>query len=192
MKQLVLLLGVISVILISGCLNAGNGDVKPTAQPEKTIDSNLTVKTPENSERALETAEPVVYYFYHPRCPNCQAVEPLIDYLVNNTSLEFVMCNVEFFSNCTNESKALALAVKEKTGFFGTPTAVVKTGENYTVFIGKFEVMEMVKFLGNYSSLPEVKLNDTSYSVSECIECHEKRGLDPPSTYTCSYCCHGI
>ncbi len=180
------ILAVIILAIIAGCVSQENAE-NPASKPSETV---KTTPTPTPEKVAAE--KPVVYYFYHPRCPNCQAVEPLINYLVNSSNIEFDICNVQFFSNCTNESRALALAVKDKTGFFGTPTAVVKVGQNYTVFIGKFEVMEMVKFLGNYSELPEVKLNESTYSIKECLDCHEERGLDPPSTYTCSYCCHSI
>lgn len=133
-----------------------------------------------------------IYYFYHPRCPNCQAVEPLINYLVNNTEIDFVMCNVEHFKDCSNKSKSIAIAVKKKTGFFGTPTAVVEENNNFRVFIGKYQVMKMVEYLGNFTEIPKIELNNSRYNISDCIECHAKKGLKPPSNYTCNYCCHGI
>lgn len=193
MRKLAIIFGIMVMLALSGCVKdekIDNNNV-PVQMPGK------SVPTPNNSQDDAKVAESElqnlrIFYYYHPRCPNCQAVEPMINFLANNTSLNFVICNVQHFSNCTQESRALALAVRDKTGFFGTPTAVVEVGGNYTVFIGKFEIMEMVKFLGNYSDLPEVRLNQTNYSIEECIACHEERGLNPPSTYTCSYCCHGI
>jgi len=187
-RKLLAIVVVIVLLALSGC--STNEKPESQAQVTPTPTPKPAEKIPAPSES--EVSELRIYYYYHPKCPNCQAVEPLIEFLMKNSSLDFDVCNVQFFSNCTNESKALAFAVKEKTGFFGTPTAVVEVGKNYTVFVGKYQIMDMVRFVGNFSDLPDVRLNETSYSVEECLSCHEERGLDPPSTYTCSYCCHGI
>ncbi len=179
------LIALIALLLVSGCVSSD--------QIEKTVEKTPkpVVKETKNTELKSET-NIKVYYFYHPRCPNCQAVEPMIDYLLNNTDIDFDMCNVEYFSNCSNISKQLALSIKEKTGFFGTPTAVVQENDTFRVFIGKYQVMDMVGYLKNYTYIPEIPLKNTNMSVEECLRCHEERKLKPPSTMTCSYCCHGV
>ena len=175
---------IIAVILLGGCISSDQGDEDITKTPEPVV-KQAEVPEPENNVSVK------VYYFYHPRCPNCIAVEPLINYLLNNTEINFEMCNVEFFNNCSNMSKQLAFSVKKKTGFFGTPTAVVQENKNFRVFVGKYQVIEMVDYLRNYTYIPEIPLKDTEMPVEECLSCHEMRNIDPPSTMTCSYCCHG-
>ncbi len=136
--------------------------------------------------------QPKVYYYFSPRCPNCIAVDPLINFLKNNSSIKFDICNVDDFKNCTNESKEIAYMVKKKLGFFGTPIAVVFSNGKTKIFIGKYQVLNMVKYLSNSTKLPEVSLNNSRFSVKDCIECHEKRNISPPSHYSCTYCCHNI
>ncbi len=132
-----------------------------------------------------------IYYFYSPTCPNCQAVEPYIDYLMNSTDVNFVLCNVKEFDNCTNESIELAKAIYSKQGFFGVPTAVVKYRGNYTVFIGKYDVLKLSEFLEKLGySVPKIEISDKKIDAAKCVECHERRGIPPPREMNCSYCCH--
>ncbi len=173
--------------LVAGCTSVEKSTT-PTPLSQK-----FPAEDPKSSESGIERQIKLrVYYFYHPECPNCQAVEPLIDYLLNSTNISFDVCNVEYFSNCSNMSKQLAFSVKEKTGFFGTPTAVVQENKTFRVFIGKYQVVEMVNYLRNFTYIPDIPLKNTSMSVEQCLSCHEERNLKPPSTMTCSYCCHGV
>ena len=182
------MLFVVAAFMIAGCASEERLIPTPTPLPQKSP-ADVT-KTPESiAEKQIELT---VYYFYHPQCPNCQAVEPVIDYLLNNTNISFDICNVEHFSNCSNMSKQLVYSVRKKTGFFGTPTAVVQENGRFKVFIGKYQVVEMVNFLRNFTYIPDISLKNTSMGVDQCLSCHEKRGLKPPSTMTCSYCCHGV
>ncbi len=189
-----IILFMLAVLLMSGCASPKEQSGASSQLPG-TMVTNTPVKSPGKENTNVSKAERnliKVYYFFHPECPNCQAVKPLIDYLLNSTDITFDMCNVEYFSNCSNMSKQLAYTIKEKTGFFGTPTAVIQENNSFRVFIGKYQVVEMVSYLRNYTYIPNIPLKNTEMPVERCFACHEKKNLRPPSTMTCSYCCHGV
>ncbi len=132
-----------------------------------------------------------IYYFYSPTCPNCREVEPFISYLKNSTDVSFVVCNVKNFDSCSDESKSVAKSVYKKLGFFGVPTAVVEVKGNRTVFVGKYEVLRLSEFLERMGyKVERIEIKEKKYDVSECLNCHRERKIPPPSTFTCSYCCH--
>ncbi len=133
-----------------------------------------------------------IYYYFSPRCPNCREVEPLINFLKNESSIKFYICNVDNFQNCSKESREIAYKTKEKLGFFGTPIAVVKENGKTKLFVGKYQILNMVKYLANSTELPEIRFNKSNFSVRDCIECHEERNISPPPQFSCNYCCHNI
>ncbi len=167
-KQLFVYLIVIgSAIFLSSCINQGNAGIK--------------------------NGEIRIYYFYNPACPNCKVVEPYIHYLINNTNVTFELCNVKNFENCSNTSKSIAKSIYKEKGYFGVPTAVAYENGNYTIFIGWKNVLKLTEFLEKRGyEIRKVEINKTAYNLKECIECHKKRNLLPPSTFNCTYCCHGI
>ena len=177
---------ILASLMFTGCTSEMVGE-----KSEPAYEAPSTPQESKSQDTGRNAGDLKVYYFYHPRCPNCQAVEPPIDYLLNNTEINFEMCNVQHFNYCSGMSRQLAYSLKEKTGFFGTPTAIIQENGKFTVFIGKYQMVDMVGYLRNYTYIPEIPLKDTQMNVEECFECHEKRDLEPPSTMTCSYCCHG-
>lgn len=178
---------VLASLLFAGCTSETMSSEKLEPAPEN-VSSPPGAKNQDMDGRADDLR---IYYFYHPKCPNCQAVEPLIEYLLNNTEINFEMCNVQYFNNCSVMSRQLAYSLKEKTGFFGTPTAIIQEDGKFKVFVGKYQMLDMVGYLRNYTDIPEIPLKEEKMNVEECFNCHEKRNLKPPSTMTCSYCCHG-
>ncbi len=133
-------------------------------------------------------------YFYDPRCPNCRAVEPYISLLekeLKKKDIHFERCSVPDVDTCSVKARFILYTIYPK-GNIRIPTVGVKHSKNISVFIGRLDVIKVGSYLNKNFGVPEVKaqLQDVNYPVEECLKCHQERNIKPPSTYTCTYCCH--
>ncbi len=129
-----------------------------------------------------------VYFYYSPTCPWCKMVMPYVQQL-NESGVDIIFCNVAKLNNCSNEAKKVAKEAKLR----GVPTAVAVNETGIVkVFVGAYEVAELGEFLKEYGYkvTTNYEVRGLNYTVKDCIECHAKKRLPPPSTYTCSSCCH--
>ncbi len=131
-----------------------------------------------------------VFFYYETGCPNCRMIEPYMKLLKKElgSEVDFHFCN---WDNHTKWS-ALEKKVYSETNPYGFPAVVVIHNGNKSVFIGWYEIGEnFTKYLEKLGyPCPKVFYNRTSYSATECLNCHAKRHIPPPSTYNCTYCCH--
>lgn len=158
------------VVLFTGC--AGMQDSKDTNSYVNKSFHNGSVTT----------------YFYHSEdCHYCGIVEPYVEYLSSEMdsdtdSVKFDFCNVKNPGKCSEESMEL----KEEIGLKGIP-AVVVVGNNTSKFMGWKEICN----LGTYyqelgKKLPVITCHGKNYTVQECVDCHRKNGMEPPSKFDCS------
>lgn len=162
MKKILLLIGI--ALLIIGCFE--NQENSPVAREELSI-----------------------YFYYYPDCPWCRMVKPYIELLDNETDLYFEFCNTKHINNCSDE----AVNVSKKIKLRGVPTLVVKNSTSIIhVYVGAYEVAGVGEFLKSrgYDVTTNFTVKGLNYSAKDCIECHAENRLPPPSTYTCSACCH--
>ncbi len=179
------LLIILILMLVAAC-TSGNKEYKE--------------ETSENSFGKMAVPNITLYYFYSPTCPNCIAIEPYMEYMINKSMLKYVLCNVKEFENCSKDSKKIgrvvAVELYKKTGVLSipTPTLVILEGKNATVFLGRDQVSHMDKYLYEKYNLTTffIKFGDKVYKPSDCIDCHVSKGLGEPSSFTCSACCHRI
>lgn len=136
---------------------------------------------------SVENHEIRVYFYYSPKCPACRMVKPYMNLLKEKVEgVKFDFCNVNDLKNCSNDS----IAVAHRYPFMYIPTVIV-IAENITKLTGSYEVLKLGKILESYGiKTPEVVFENVSYSVDECIKCHEERNIPPPSNFTCDHCCH--
>ncbi len=141
--------------------------------------------TPSVSENSKEIK---VYFFYSPKCPACRMVKPYMKLLREKVKgVHFDFCNVNDPKNCSRNS----IMVAHMYPFEYIPTVILIVGNNVTKLTGSYEVLKLGKILESYGiKTPEVVFGNVSYSVDECIRCHEERHIPPPSNFTCSHCCH--
>ena len=145
--------------------------------------THKTVPTP-----SVKSKEIRVYFFYSPSCPACRMVKPYMYLLKEKVKdVHFDFCNVNDPKNCSKDS----IMVAHMHPFEYIPTVIVIAGDNVTMLTGSYEVLKLGKILESYGiKTPKVVFENVSYSVDECISCHEKRHIPPPSNFSCSYCCH--
>jgi hypothetical protein len=130
-----------------------------------------------------------IFYYYHPLCPNCQKIEPYMNLMKNVTEID--ACNVGNISACSPESIAVLKFLKNQGKFLGVPTIAVLEGSNITLLIGWKQALKLGEIVESHGiTPPPVTYNNTTYTVQECVDCHSSRGLKPPSTFNCTYCCH--
>jgi len=137
-----------------------------------------------------EKPEIKVYFYYSPKCPACRMVKPYMNLLKEKVKdVKFDFCNVYDLKNCSNES----IAVAHKYPFMYIPTVIVIAGNDVTKLTGSYEVLRLGKILESHGiKTPKIVFENISYSVDECISCHEERNIPPPSNFSCSYCCHKV
>lgn len=135
--------------------------------------------------------ETKVLYFYLPTCPSCQAVKPYMTYLEDKyPMIKFQKYNLREGEG-TREFEYLSKKLGNAEG--GVPFAVLMDNQT-TGFLGRGEVLNLEKAICG-----ELDINcpNQTYEVppaaqSDCMECHKKRNLPPPSRYTCEACCHSL
>jgi thiol-disulfide isomerase/thioredoxin len=146
------------------------------------------VKIETNDQASSQTAEAKVFFYFSPTCPSCVKIKPYMDLMRGEVEeVNFDFCNVSNFKACTNESQWVAKHI----GLMGVPTVVLMYGNNVTVLVGWRNVAKLGNYLQEIGiDTPDVVYGSKNYDVQDCIKCHEERGIAPPSTYNCTYCCH--
>ena len=129
-----------------------------------------------------------VFFFYSPYCPHCQEVKPYMRLLREKLGreVEFHFCNVAKW-NCSPES----LEIAKKYPFEWIPTVIVIANGKVYKLTGTTQVLKLGEILKKYGiNPPPVVFENKTYSVEECIGCHEERNIPPPTNFTCDHCCH--
>ncbi len=143
-----------------------------------------------NVEKNLNLNKPQVFFYYETGCPNCKMIEPYIKLLKKEyrDKVDFHLCN---WDNHTNWS-ALEKKVYSETNPYGFPALVFINKNEKKVFIGWYAIGEnFTSYLRKMGyNPPKAFYNKTSYNAAECLNCHAKRHIPPPSKYNCTYCCH--
>ena len=168
----------ILLALLAGCVQ--NGQVKGTGNAGKANRAN----TSSNASKKLQ-----VFFYYETGCPNCRMIEPYMKLLKKElVNVDFHFCNWDDHENWSGMEKEVYSEVNP----YGFPAVVVVNKTRKTVFIGWKDIginfTAYLKKLGFRT--PRVFYNRTSYNVTECLNCHAKRHIKPPSRYSCTYCCH--
>jgi len=129
-----------------------------------------------------------IYFYYSKSCPNCLIIKPYINLLIKEVKgVKFDICATNNLKSCSNES----LKMMQRINLRGVPTAVLLVGDNPTVFLGWKEVARIGKCLNGLGiETPKVVYGNVSYNVQECLDCHKRRNLGPPSMFNCTQCCH--
>lgn len=172
-QPILVLLTILTIsIVLAGCSSEDDED--------ETLNNVVTDKVKEKNIR--------IYYYYSPNCFSCQQVKPYMNLLVSEVKeVEFDLCNVRDIENCS----ARSLMVMKMVELQYIPTAVVKTDDGIYVLVGSEEVLRLGELLEKYGiDTPNAVYKNVSYDIESCIACHEERGLPPPSTYSCTSCCH--
>ncbi len=166
MRLPIIVLSALLVITVSGCLGQINEKTTPVEKK----------------------AEVKVFFYFSPNCPNCAKIEPYMYFIKSKVKqVDFDFCDISNSSTCTNES----LWVARHIGLIGVPTAVFMYKNNVTVLVGWRDVGKLGSYFARAGiGVPDISYGNESYNVQECIECHNEKGISPPSTYNCTYCCH--
>ena len=131
-----------------------------------------------------------VYFYYYPTCPWCKMVKPYIELLEQKAEdVSFEYCNVKELRNCSSEAISILKSVKIR----GVPALVVKNSTAVKeVYIGAYNVIKFGNFLRarGYDVPTNYSIKGRNYTIKDCIDCHIKKGIKIPSTYSCSSCCH--
>jgi len=133
-----------------------------------------------------------VFYYHSPTCPSCTKVKPYMDELKKCEGIEFDFCDVTNFNSCSEDSQQLIKNVNP----IGVPFVVVQVKEDDEVmdqktYVGWKNITEVGDYLAKLGiQIPKICLAGDCRSIQECVNCHNQRGLAPPSTFSCSYCCH--
>jgi hypothetical protein len=100
--------------------------------------------------------------------------------------VKFDFCDVSNLTSCSNESIDVI-----RHNLMAVPTAVIIHDNNTTILLGWREVAKVGYNLNKLGiDTPDVFYRHESYDVQDCVNCHNKRNIAPPSTYNCTYCCH--
>lgn len=148
-----------------------------------------------NISQGFENEKPQVFFYYIPGCPSCETVKPYMFLMKEEVSeVEFEFCNV-LYSSSSNSSTSIcskeSLKLFEENNISVIPVVVLINGDEKTILTGWKEVGALGKELKKLGiNTPELVYNQQNYSVDDCVSCHEERNLQPPSTYSCTYCCH--
>ena len=133
--------------------------------------------------------EPSIYYFYRSTCPNCIATEPFIDYLEKEYGVEINRYEVR-----DPQWRWLV----DYYNITAVPTLIIQYPVDDTVkewrFVNRLNVPKAEYIIANLTGKPEPKkpynINMTQLDPMTCAVCHAQRQLPPPSTYSCTSCCH--
>jgi thiol-disulfide isomerase/thioredoxin len=128
-----------------------------------------------------------VFFYFLPGCPSCEKIKPYMNLMREEVKeVEFDFCDVSDFPACSKESiEAIDNNLK------GAPTVLLINGENITVLLGWEEISRLGDSLNKLGiETPTVIYKNETYHVQDCVACHYQRSIPPPSTYTCTYCCH--
>ncbi len=154
-------------------------------------DSKPVNRTEAGSNNSLDhLTEIKVIYFYIPTCPNCQAVKPYMAYLESKyPQVTFYKYNVKE-NEGIREFDYYRKKFDNKRG--GVPFAIFVGKDTEKAFLGRTDVLNLEKSIAEELNLP---LPNQTYEipptrVGNCIDCHQKRDIPPPSTYSCETCCH--
>ncbi len=142
----------------------------------------------QNGKSTNERTGLTVYFYYRPTCPWCRSVEPYMK-LLKKEGVSVVFCDTTNFSECSQASKKIA----NESSLAGVPTVVVvRHGKIIKKFEGAYEVAEIGRFLKKYgyNVTTNYTISGVRYTVKDCVKCHVLKGLPPPSSYSCSSCCH--
>ncbi len=130
-----------------------------------------------------------VYYFYHPKCPNCIATAPYISYLEEKYNLDIRQIDVSKVSN---------RELVEVWNITAVPTLIIITSrgdssEEYR-YVGRIDVPKAEPLIARLMGMPAPEkpynINISELDPMQCLACHAQRQLPPPSTYSCTACCH--
>jgi len=128
-----------------------------------------------------------VLYFYDPACPNCAAVEPFISYLEQKYGVKVRKINLDDPANAYLADKWHVDAV---------PTLIILTDNGTALrYVGRVAVVEAEGEVAKIAGMPPPErpynIQQQPIDPMSCLLCHAKRNISPPSTYSCSSCCHG-
>ncbi len=176
MKRWLVLVLLVSALLL-GCTHPStNTSTHASSQPGKQATS--------------KTNQIQVFFYYETGCPNCRKIEPYMELLRKELGdkIDFHFCN---WDNHTRWS-SLERKVYAETNPYGFPAVVVINGNEKKVFIGWWAIGEnFTKYLEEHGYRPpKVFYRNSSYSAAECLNCHARKNIPPPSKYNCTYCCH--
>jgi thiol-disulfide isomerase/thioredoxin len=139
----------------------------------------------EKLEKSEEKAI-TVYFYYRPDCPACQKVKPYMNMISQTEGVGFDFCNLAIM-NCSSDS----INILRKVELRYIPSAVVKVQNKMHILVGTNDVLKLGELLEEYGArTPEVMYKNASYSIVECIRCHEEENIAPPTTFSCTPCCH--
>ncbi|HID43754.1 MAG TPA: hypothetical protein EYP30_08305 [Archaeoglobaceae archaeon] len=163
---------VLFILILSGCI--------------QNQESNNEVLDQNSSLNAQKT--PKVFFYYIPKCPSCEKIKPYMNLMREEVEgVEFDFCDITRFSECSNES----LEIMTSSELVGTPTVFLIYSNTTVVLIGWKNVAKLGYRLNELGiDTPDVVYRNESHDLQECITCHEQKNLPPPTTYTCTYCCH--
>jgi hypothetical protein len=132
-----------------------------------------------------QQAEPLkLYIFMDKRCPNCQVAEPFIGYLIEKYDIGGTT-----FLLWTDKEDHLALF--KYYNITAVPTALLFYEDGVKKYIGRTVMPELEVDIARIKGMPlperpaDIQL---TYDIGTCKECHQ----EPPTTYSCSSCCHGV
>jgi len=176
------------VLLIGTSLEGKNNDNRGSINQEYNNGNGLRIVSSEQ--------KPHVFFYYIPGCPSCETVKPYLFLMKDEVrEVEFEFCNVlnhsssssTVPSNCSKES----LILLEENSISVIPVVILVNGNEKTILTGWKEVGTLGKELKKLGiDTPNVVYNQQNYNIDDCLSCHEDRNLQPPSTYSCTYCCH--
>jgi hypothetical protein len=149
------------------------------------------------SEVPYQKEDIVLTYYFVDWCGNCQDSALVIKYINENYNISYVPMNLT--DKVINDSETISylkMVEEFNLGDGGVPIVFLQnqiTGES-RVYLGRIEIRTQVEDqIRGWKGLPDASrggYGKVAFSQSECNTCHSERGLEPPSTYNCTSCCH--
>ncbi len=176
----------IGIIFITGCLKNSESTLDHKSTPLSDNRTGTTGTTPYDVK---------IYYYYDPKCPNCRAVEPYMEFIASHVRAEFDFCDLTSPDTCTNISKSLFVhAIRSLNISPAVPMVIIKSGDEARVLLGRDKISILDRILSEEYGLssPVFRYGDSEYNLSDCIQCHKARELPIPSKYECTSCCHDV
>jgi mannitol-specific phosphotransferase system IIBC component len=199
-KFLLILIAVLVATLFAMCIDQESQGTQKTqdyqnyqqnqkVQEDKKPQNQETQEGKSSSKKQITFPQFGIFYYYHPLCPNCQKIKPYIDLMMNVTEID--ACNVGNLSTCSEESIVMLKLLDSQGKFLGVPTIAVVEDNNVTLLIGWKQALKLGEIVEKHGiAPPPVIYNNSTYTIQECVDCHSAKGLKPPSTFSCTYCCH--